>query len=145
MTLITRNDIEKLVPQREPILMVHELIAQEETKTVSHFTVEANNLFVENGKLQAPGLTENIAQTAAARAGYVSYSTNEPPKIGFIGAISKLVIHNLPEVGAQIETTIEEISAFMNVSVIRGYNTYKGQMLAECEMKIFIQEDVPNA
>lgn len=145
MTLITRNEIEKLVPQREPILMVHELLVQEETKSVSRFEVEADNLFVENGKLQAPGLTENIAQTAAARAGYVSFTTNEPPKIGFIGAISKLVIHNLPEVGAHIETTVEEISAFMNVSVIKGYNTYNGQLLAECEMKIFIQEDVPNA
>ena len=84
MTLIARSEIEKLVPQRNPILMVHELVVQEETKSVSRFTVEEDNLFLKDGKMQAPGLMENIAQTAAARAGYVSYSTNEPPKIGFI-------------------------------------------------------------
>ncbi len=145
MTLIARSEIEKLVPQRNPILMVHELLVQEETKSVSRFTVEEDNLFVKDRKMQAPGLMENIAQTAAARAGYVSYSTNEPPKIGFIGAISKLVVHELPEVGAQIETTVEEISAFMNVSVIKGSNTLNGKLLAECEMKIFIQENVGEA
>jgi len=145
MTLISRNDIEKLVPQRNPILMVHELVLQEESKSVSRFTIEQDNMFVKEGKMQAPGLMENIAQTAAARAGYVSFSTNEPPKIGFIGAISKLVVHELPEVGAKIETTVEETSAFMNVSVIKGYNTLNGKMLAECEMKIFIQEDVEGA
>jgi len=145
MTLIERNQIEKLVPQREPILMVHELAEQAESYTVSRFHVEEHNMFVENGKLQAPGLTENIAQTAAARAGYASFESNEPPKIGFIGAISKLVIHNLPEVGSVIETRVEEISAFMNVSVIKGSSSCNGLPLAECEMKIFIQEDVQNA
>ena len=142
MTLIARNTIEKLVPQREPILMVHELISQEEKKTVSRFHIATDNLFVENGQLQAPGLIENIAQTAAARAGYVSYSTNEPPKIGFIGAISKLIVHELPQVEEEIETTVEEISSFMNVSVIKGSSVRNGRLLAECEMKIFIQDDV---
>lgn len=42
----------------------------------------------------------------------------------------------------EIETTVEEISSFMNVSVIKGSNVRNGRVLAECEMKIFIQEDV---
>lgn len=141
MIAIDRTQIEKLIPQREPILMVHGLKEHNEKESLSFFTVEENQLFVKDNCLQAPGLVENIAQTAAARAGYSSFLTNEDPKIGFIGAITQLTIQQLPKVGSIIETKVEEVTAFMNVCVVKGSSSCDGIPLASCEMKIFIQEN----
>lgn len=141
--MLDLNDIaiEKLIPQREPICMVNKLKEHDERKSVSIFRVPEQHLFVSDNKFQAPGLVENIAQTAAARAGYAAFLSGETPKIGFIGAISQLEIHQLPAVGKTLETVVEEVMAFMNVSVVKGQSTCDGELVASCELKIFLQEN----
>ena len=44
-----------------------------------------------------PGLVENIAQTAAARAGYISHTENKPVLVGYIGAVNNLQVFSLPK------------------------------------------------
>ena len=141
MPLVSREEILKLIPQRPPIVMVHTLEAYTESNTQTTFNVEPDNLFVADGKMSAYGLVENIAQTAAAGAGYYYMTNNEPAPIGFIGAVSKLKVHQLPEVGASIRTTVELISQFGPLSLVKARNELDGALLAECEMKIVIDEN----
>ena len=61
----------------------------------------------EEGFFQAPGLSENIAKTAAAQVGYLSNLAGEAPPVGFIGAIKNLSIEQLPKIGDQLITEIE--------------------------------------
>ena len=65
-------DIHELLPQREPFVMVDKLVYFDEKTTTTSFLVREDNLFVENGRLNACALAENIAQTCAARLGYVN-------------------------------------------------------------------------
>jgi len=60
----------KLIPQRPPFVMVGELIEYNETGFTSTFSIDADNIFVKNGRFTEEGILENIAQTAAAGAGY---------------------------------------------------------------------------
>src|SRR5687768_7737560 len=102
--LATRNDIEKYIPQRAPFVMVHTLLEADEAHAVSTFNVENENIFLQNGRLLEPALIENIAQTAAAQAGYQYISKNLPVPIGFIAAIRNLKVDALPTLSQTLTT-----------------------------------------
>lgn len=132
------DNIETLIPQRAPFVMIDELISQDEKVTRTRLKIRAGNIFVENGQFCEPGLLENIAQTAAARAGYVSLLDNKPVQVGYIGAIKNLVIHSLPMVNDELLTEISVENQIFDVTLITGKVTCRDILLATCEMKIFI-------
>ena len=138
--LIEKKDIESLVPQRSPILMIDELIEQDEQKTVTHFEVLNTNLFIRNGEMEEAGIIENIAQSAAARAGYYYQQQNATPPLGFIGAVSKVKINRYPKVGEKLKTLIEMKSEVFNITLIKGSSFVGDEQIAECEMKIVIDD-----
>lgn len=127
------------IPQRPPIAMVDRLVACSEQGAVTQFDVRHGHLFVQDGRLAEPGLMENIAQTAAAQAGFMSRKMGLPAPIGFIAAIDHLEIFDLPPVGTTLETTVEVKNQVFNVTIIQGKATCGGQTLAQCEMKISLQ------
>ena len=132
------ENIYALIPQRDPFVMVDEIIYSDETITRSKFLVREENILVRHGVLKEPGLIENIAQTVAAREGYISKLENKPVRLGYIGAINKLVITELPQIDDDIITEIKIEKQFFNVILITGKIFCKEQIIAQCEMKIFI-------
>lgn len=75
--------ITRLLPQREPILMVDELVHAEEDQAETSFEIRADNYFIEKDRLAEVGLIEHIAQSASAFAGYKAMETGaiEPPVV----------------------------------------------------------------
>jgi predicted hotdog family 3-hydroxylacyl-ACP dehydratase len=135
---IHTDDITAYIPQRAPIVMISGILEVDGPKTRTGFNIAADNVFVENGVLTAPGLMENIAQTAAARIGYIAMQENTPVPLGFIGAVKDLEILELPPAGHMIETTTEIGSEVFNATMVTGKVMYDGRVMAQCEMKIFI-------
>lgn len=138
---IHTDDITAYIPQRTPIVMIGGILAVEGQHTRTGLQIAPDNIFVENGVLTAPGLMENIAQTAAARIGYVSRMENTPVPIGFIGAVKDLEILEMPPAGAFIETTTTIEHQVLNATMVTGKVMFEGRVMAQCEMKIFIIAD----
>ena len=138
--MITIEDIQSLIPQRPPFVMIDKLLAYSETATTTSFNIRADNIFVQDGLFKEPGLVENIAQTAAARAGYVSHTENKPVLVGYIGAVSNLQVFFLPKNGDELITEITIENQIFDVTLISGIITSKGKMVAQCKMKIFISQ-----
>lgn len=136
--MTTGENILSFIPQRLPFVMVDKILSSGETVTRSAFIIKEDNIFVENGVLKEPGLVENIAQTAAARAGYISQKENKPVRLGYIGAIRNLLITGFPKISDEIITEITIEKQIFDVSVISGKITCNESILAQCEMKIFI-------
>ena len=134
----TTESILSLIPQRAPFVMVDELIYSDEKITRTKFLVLKDNILVEEGKLREPGLLENIAQTAAARAGYMALMEQKPVRVGYIGAIKNILINNLPNINDELITEITIENQIFDVSLISGKILSNGLILAQCEMKIFI-------
>ena len=132
------ENICSLIPQRAPFVMVDEVIYSDETTTRSKFLIKEDNILVRHGVLKEPGLIENIAQTVAAREGYISKLENKPVRLGYIGAINKLIITGFPKINEYIITEIKIEKQFFNVILITGKIYCNEQMIAQCEMKIFI-------
>ena len=65
-------DIHELLPQQEPFVLVDRLTWFDEQRTTTEFTVREDHLMVEDGRLMTCALAENMAQTCAARLGYVN-------------------------------------------------------------------------
>ncbi len=135
---ISDSEILSYIPQRPPFVMVDRIVSSGEKTTRSLFKITSGNIFVEGGVLKEPGLVENIAQTAAARAGFIAKEENKPVRLGFIGGIRNLEIFGYPEVNTEIETEITIENQIFDVSVISGKITGNDRILATCEMKIFI-------
>ena len=138
--MITIENIEILIPQRPPFVMIDKLLEVTQTATTTGFTIQADNLFVQDGIFKEPGLVENIAQTAAARAGYVSKTENKPVLVGYIGAVNNLQIFSLPKTGDELITEITIENQIFDVTLISGKITCNQQLIAQCNMKIFISK-----
>jgi 3-hydroxymyristoyl/3-hydroxydecanoyl-(acyl carrier protein) dehydratase len=74
--------IKKLLPHREPMLMVDSLLYFDGKKGIAELTVLETNIFVETKIFTETGLIEHMAQTAALMTGYKYDSQNLPVKEG---------------------------------------------------------------
>lgn len=133
-----KYEITELIPQREPFVLVDRLVSWDSVSVTTEFEVKDEHILVNNGKLIEAGLTENMAQTAAAGAGYELLKSGGAVKLGFIGAISKLKIFSLPKTGSTLKTTVQVEHKIMNVTVVSCKVENNGEVIASCGMKIFL-------
>lgn len=132
-------DITKLIPQRPPIVMVDRLVFASEDMAQSEFVIRNDNVFVANDCLQDVGMIENIAQTAAAMFGVRFVISGDKVPVGYIGAVSNLNLYSLPKVNDKLETKIVLEKEIFNASLLKGSISVNGQLLLECEMKLFLE------
>jgi predicted hotdog family 3-hydroxylacyl-ACP dehydratase len=134
------EDILSLIPQRPPFVMIDKLLYFNETITQTSFLITKENIFVETGEFCEAGLMENIAQAAAARAGYIARLENKPVSPGYIGAVKNLEIMGLPKINDELITEIKLESHVFDIMFISGRVCCKDNLVATCEMKIFVGE-----
>lgn len=134
-------EIYNLIPQRPPIVMVDKFYGITGDSSYSGLTVGCDNIFCQDDKLQEPGIIEHIAQSAAARIGYIYNQKGEAVPLGFIGSVDKLTIKELPEVGAELETEITVVQEVADITLIAANVKVNDVMIASCRMKIFLKRD----
>ncbi|MEI6766147.1 MAG: hydroxymyristoyl-ACP dehydratase [Bacteroidota bacterium] len=138
--MIARDEqILNLIPQRPPIVMIDKFFSAADGKTMTGLTVKTSNIFVEDGFLREPGLIENIAQSAAAGVGYVYSNSGKPIPLGFIGAVKNLKVYSLPAVGDELVTDVKIEHEVFEITMISSRIHSNEKLVAECEMKIYLQ------
>ncbi|MHB8208512.1 3-hydroxyacyl-ACP dehydratase [Mucilaginibacter sp.] len=140
MMIVSQDNITAIIPQRHPFVMIDQLVSCDEICSNTTFIIKAENVLVADGELSAAGITENIAQTAAAGFGYITLQNKKPIAAGYIAAVKNLEIFALPKVGETIETNVAVTNQVFNVTIISGSVKCKGKLLASCEMKIYIKD-----
>lgn len=128
----------ELLPQRPPFVMIDNLLSFDAVNTVTCLKIREDNLFFDNGRFTAYGLTENIAQTAAARLGYINYINKTEVKIGYIGAVKNLRVLRTPKAGEEIVTTITLKEEVFRMSLVDAVVRSGNEVIAKCEMKIAV-------
>ncbi len=127
--------LQSLIPQKNPFVMVDTLAEYNDKRIVSHFRVSADNILVTENHFSAPGLIENMAQTIALHTGYKYYLLKRPSPTGYIGAIKKAQIFQLPEVSETLVTTVEILHDIMGVTLVQAKVECNGTLMASSEMK----------
>ena len=136
--LATRTEIIQYIPQRDPFIMVHEILQATDDFALTQFEVLPECIFVRNGLFREPGLLENIAQTAAAQMGYVCKKKGLPVQLGYIASIKNLTVFSLPPIGTVLNTSIQVTNRVLDVILLEGIVRLRGAILCQCEMRIFV-------
>jgi len=138
--IVDSDTILNYIPQRAPIVLISRIYKADETSVITGFDITDDHLLTQHNHLTESGIVENMAQTAASRAGFEAVKNNAQPAVGFIGNIKDLVIHFLPGSGNELLTEVYTKTQVMNVSIIEAKSYCNNQLVASCEMKIFLQE-----
>lgn len=134
-------DIHELLPQQPPFVMVDKLMHFDETVTTTTFEVRADNIFVDDGTLNACALAENIAQTCAARLGFVNkYILKRAIQLGFIGSIRNMQVMRTPSVGEKLTTTITVREQIMGLTLVDATILVGEENIVTAEMKIALSD-----
>jgi len=140
----TSVDITELLPQRKPFVMISSLLSCSYQKTVTRFLIQDDNVFVDGGRLVPEGLVENIAQTCAARIGFINkYLLHKPVSVGYVCALKDFKVHGTPSVGEAIETEINLKGEFGTMLMVDAEIKSDGNMIAEGSMVIALDETKP--
>ncbi len=111
-------NIENLIPQKKPFVMVDSLLGFSSKKIISSFKVLETNVFCKKNMLSEAGLLENMAQTVALHTGYDYFLKGELPPTGYIGAIKEIQILLLPQLNEIIHTEASILQEFMGVTLV---------------------------
>jgi len=145
--LISEENILELIPQRYPMVMIDSLVTCDEKQAVSQLTILQENLFLNRHGFTSAGMMEAMAQTAAARTGYMMKnqpeSANKKIPIGVIGSIKNFRLYFQPNIGSVVVTTVNIEHEVLQATVVKGKVEMNGKLAAESDMQIFLTEDQP--
>ena len=127
--------IKKLIPQRDPMIMVDSLFYYDKTKVIGGLTINNSNLFVKDGFLNESGILEHMAQTVALHTGYSFYINNLVAPEGYIGAISNVIITKLPMVNDKLKTEIKILQKFLKIVLVEGKTFLNNEVIMTATMK----------
>lgn len=135
---VEKIDVLTLLPQRPPFVMIDRLIHFDEVVTTTSFAVREDNLFMEeDGMLNSCALMENIAQTCAARMGYINLFVHEEHvKLGFIGSVKGFKVIRPARKGEVLTTSIEVIQEVMQLTQVLAEVKVGDETIATAEMRI---------
>lgn len=140
MRAIKDIPLNELIPQRPPFVMIDRLLLSDAVYSVTELEVRNDNIFVEDERLTASGLIENIAQTCAARIGYINLNNGDTVKIGVIGSISNLNVTRTPKVGEKLTTTIQLLEEVFNVTMVLASIKIGEEEIVSANMKIALTD-----
>lgn len=135
--------ITDLIPQRPPVVMIDRLEEAGEKTAKGVLNVKAANIFTDNGVFTEAGLTEFIAQTAAAFKGYQKITSGSGVKKGYIAAVKNLRIFSLPQVGSLLTCLINVENELIGYTIITATVYFDGKEVAEAEMRIILDDQEP--
>lgn len=137
-TQLETIDVLTLLPQRPPFVMIDRMIHFDEVVTTTQLEVRPDNLFMEaDGLLNNCALVENIAQTCAARMGYINqYIYKERVRLGFIGSIKNLQVLRPAREGEVLTTSIEVVQEVLQLTLVNATVKVGDETIATAEMKI---------
>lgn len=122
--------------------MVGRLMRVDKQTTVSQTLIADDCIMVDDGYLSAMGIIENMAQTCAARIGYVNrYASGQEVRVGFIGAIRDLHIHRLPATGSILVTEVTVMDEVFGMTLVEARSHADGHPVATGTMKIALSPD----
>lgn len=135
-------DIHTLLPQQEPFVMIGGIVQYDDENVKTETVIKPENIFVDNGSFSTAGMIENIAQTCAARIGYINkYILKKGVQIGVIGAVRKMKIIGHPKAGDTIVTHVQILEELMGMTLALATITCNGELLAKSQIKLAVKED----
>ena len=137
---IKGEDIKRLIPQREPFIMVDGFEEADDNSAVTTLSVCPDNYFIlYDGTMAETGLIEHLAQSCSALAGYHALSKDlAHPSIGMIGEVKHFECRRRPQTGERLKSTVTFGFTFGNATIATGQTFVDEELIADIRLKIFM-------
>lgn len=142
-------DITKFLPHRAPFLMVDNVLSLDDEHVSTSFKIKSDCIFIDKNEFNEIGLIENAAQTCSSIVGKSYFEVDDlegegTKLIGFISAIKKVTVYEVPKIGETIISHAKLISRFdsdnYSICTLECAISASNKELLSCEMNLFIQE-----
>ena len=133
---------EALIPHRKPMCFIDRLIETQAQGGTAEASVAPDHILLDDGgKLDAVAMAEMIAQAYAAVKGYHDRRSTEPVKQGFLVGIRKIQFLKSVFAGDILRINVDMVGSFSGFAVIRGQVRRHQEIIAEGEIKLWIQPE----
>ncbi len=134
-------DVHLLLPQQEPYVMIDSLVEFNKIITTTEATIADDSIFTDNDHFSVSGIIENIAQTCAARIGYINkYILGRDLQLGFIAAVRDMSVTSSARVGDVITTRVELIEEVFGMTLAKAVVTCGCNILVQTQIKMAMAE-----
>jgi len=133
---IPKEQIRDYIPQTDPFVMIDNLVEADGMHILTNFEIRADNIFIENGRLNELALIENIAQSGAAGLSILRGDQSSGKIEGFLGGIAKLNVYGQPRINETINTHLHLLAELGNMFRLRGESYSDQRLLLECEVTL---------
>ncbi len=135
------HNIQELLPQHPPVLMITEItrFTKEETVSVVDW-VQASFFHNEKRELMVCALPEMIAQTVAVMQGLKDKEEGRETRLGLLTALKKFKFHQQPQSPAFLTVKVFPQRELGAHKIVKGFIFQEDVLLAEGEVFLFIVE-----
>ena len=130
------NSILDIIPQRPPFVFVDEVVTVNGLSAILSYRVSPSCPLLSDGYLSIAGVLEHVAQSCAARIGYLQSQTNQPIRIGYIGGVKSIEVLRNPQVGELLTTEVELIEEVFDISLLSCTTRVEGEVIAQAAIKL---------
>jgi len=131
--------IERLLPQRPPMLLLDRLLSCTATEGAVDTLVSGGNLFrLPDDTIHAAAFFELMAQAYAAVHGYQNQLAGKPVSIGYLAGITRAVVHGAARVGDRLVVTVRQTALVTPFIRAEARVVRDGETLAEGELTLFV-------
>jgi len=134
-------DIAELIPHRPPMVMIDRLVRCDATSAEGIKTFHAGDYGISGGSISESLLVECLAQTVAAMQGYLLKQQGRKASQGLLVGIDNFIVYSPVRVGSPLMMTITVANCVGPFRIVSGSVSQDGSLLAEGQMKVFLQED----
>ena len=131
--------IERLLPQRPPMLLLDRLLSCTPTEGTADTLICPGNLFrLSDDTIHAAALFELMAQAYAAVHGYQNQLAGKPVSIGYLAGITRAIVHGAARVGDRLVVSVRQTALFQPFVRAEARVVRDGEPLAEGELTLFV-------
>lgn len=134
------QQIQLLIPQKFPFVMVDKMYSFSETSMISGLKIGKENIFFDGEHFVEAGLIEHMAQSVALHKGYDCYMKNEPTPVGFIASLKNIEFFNLPEIDDEIKSSVNILFDFGGMTSVEVITTINEKVIAKGELKTILAQ-----
>ena len=131
--------VERLLPQRPPMLLLDRLLSCTPTEGTADTLVSPGNLFrLPDDSIHAAALFELMAQAYAAVQGFQNTLAGKPVAIGYLAGITRAAARGVARVGDRLLVTVRQTALVPPFVRAEARVERNGETLADGELTLFI-------
>lgn len=130
------NSILDIIPQRPPFVFVDKVVTANGMSAILSYRVSPACPLLSDDYLSIAGVLEHVAQSCAARIGYLQSQTNQPIRIGYIGGVKSIEVLRNPQVGELLITEVELIEEVFDISLLSCTTRVEDEVIAQTTIKL---------